>query len=384
MRNRRTNLRLPIVLLTIGLMTLLCAGCSTFKKGAETFKKGAETFKIAPPAQLPQFINRETADAKPVRSSRMAVIWTDAVYNEPGKPTTRGFGGRIYFYDRHHQSVPVDGELIIYAYDDSTQETGTSKVPKRKFVFPPEKLALHYSKTELGHSYSVWLPWDGVGGEQKEISLVPVFQNTGGQVVKGEPSKTVLPGSVPSSVEGIADRRRRSATVATLSAIRPTKYQSTGLGESSLETTTINLSPSLKRQLESTPVMPTLPVTKPSTNASVLSQRTMSDNAQVSYGSKPNGWNNTAITQQQIAMPNPPQSRTAAFGAPGSLPTQRYASAQTGVANHPNATAVYPQSVHSGHPISPALGAPNFQQAYGSSPNQPFPSTPQYVRPYVR
>src|SRR5688500_3775891 len=30
---------------------------------------------------------------------RMVAIWSPAVYNQPGKPPTRGFGGRLYFYN---------------------------------------------------------------------------------------------------------------------------------------------------------------------------------------------------------------------------------------------------------------------------------------------
>ena len=50
-------------------------------------------------------------------------MWSDAVYTQPGLPPTRGFGGRLYFYDAHDQPVKVEGQLVVYAYDDSPEGT---------------------------------------------------------------------------------------------------------------------------------------------------------------------------------------------------------------------------------------------------------------------
>src|SRR5262245_4873136 len=35
---------------------------------------------------------------------RMAILWSPALYNEEGKTPTRGFGGRIYFYDAKNKA----------------------------------------------------------------------------------------------------------------------------------------------------------------------------------------------------------------------------------------------------------------------------------------
>ena len=131
--------------------------------------------------------------------SRLVAIWSDAVYTQPGKPAIRGFGGRLYFYDANNRPVAVHGRLVVYAYDDSNHNA-PAKEPSRKFVFTADQFASHYTPSDLGPSYSLWIPWDPVGGVRKAISLLPVFTCTNGQVVMGHQSINILPGSTPENV----------------------------------------------------------------------------------------------------------------------------------------------------------------------------------------
>nr|WP_254510034.1 hypothetical protein [Anatilimnocola floriformis] len=125
--------------------------------------------------------------------TRVVALWAPAMYNTPGKPSMRGFGGRLYFYNAKDQPVPVEGQLVVYGFNDSVQRN--ERKPDRKFVFTSQQLASHFSPAELGASYSVWIPWDAVGGQQMEISLLPVFSANNGQVIMGEQSRNVLPGT---------------------------------------------------------------------------------------------------------------------------------------------------------------------------------------------
>ncbi|MDX1946341.1 MAG: hypothetical protein SFU86_13150 [Pirellulaceae bacterium] len=125
---------------------------------------------------------------------RVAALWSPAILNQAGKTPTRGFGGRLYFYDAQNKTVPVEGQLVVYAYNDTTNPGG-SKTPERKFAFTPEQFTTHFSETELGASYSIWIPWDEAGKPQADISLVPVFTATSGQLVVGHPSRNLLPGT---------------------------------------------------------------------------------------------------------------------------------------------------------------------------------------------
>jgi hypothetical protein len=91
--------------------------------------------------------------------------------------------------------IKVEGTLVVYAFDETNRDPRNVR-PERKYVFTEEQLEKHYSKSPLGHSYSVWLPWDRVGGSQKEISLLVRFTPKKGGTIAGEESKLVLPGTV--------------------------------------------------------------------------------------------------------------------------------------------------------------------------------------------
>jgi hypothetical protein len=133
-------------------------------------------------------------DNAPVVPDRLTALWTDTILNQSGKPGTRGFGGRVMFYGKSGEKpVKVEGTLTVYAFDDS--DTGETKtLPSRKFVFPAEQLSEHYSESKLGHSYSFWLPWDHVGGEQRNVSLIARFEPAKGPPIKSEITKHILPG----------------------------------------------------------------------------------------------------------------------------------------------------------------------------------------------
>jgi hypothetical protein len=133
---------------------------------------------------------KETEFGTPVKVSTM---WTPAVLNRIGQPPTRGFGGRLYFYDAANKPIPVEGQLIVYAYNDS-RPGSNHKTPDAKYAFTPEQFTTHYSATDLGASYSIWIPWDQVGNPQTEVSLVPIFTASSGQLVIGQSSRCLLAG----------------------------------------------------------------------------------------------------------------------------------------------------------------------------------------------
>ena len=171
----------------LALLLALVSGCAPF---GWIGKKGSEE----PEPQVP---------------ARMTAMWTDTVLHQPGQPGVRGFGGRVMFYAASHaDSAAVDGRLIVYAFDDTGRDPTSNlsdspmplrSKPVRKYVFPAEHLAEHYSESQLGHSYSFWLPWDEVGGPQRHLSLIARFEGTSGAVVMADPSRHILPGTVTQS-----------------------------------------------------------------------------------------------------------------------------------------------------------------------------------------
>jgi hypothetical protein len=151
--------------------------------GCQTLSTPKNWFGLAPKV-------KETEFGTPVKVSTM---WTPAVLNRVGQPPTRGFGGRLYFYDANNKPIPVEGQLVVYAYNDS-RPGSNHQTPDAKYAFTPEQFTTHYSATDLGASYSIWIPWDQVGNTQTEVSLVPIFTSSGGQLVIGQSSRCLLAG----------------------------------------------------------------------------------------------------------------------------------------------------------------------------------------------
>ena len=87
----------------------------------------------------------------------------------------------MFYEGKNEDPVKVEGLLVVYAFDETDRDPANAK-PDRKYVFLPDQLPKHYSKSKLGHSYSVWLPWDQVGGMQKDISLIVRFEPKEGPV----------------------------------------------------------------------------------------------------------------------------------------------------------------------------------------------------------
>jgi hypothetical protein len=160
---------------------------------------GCKSISFDLPTSLPWSQKEKLVESEYQDPIRMATVWTPDAVAGPGQNPSRGFGGRFFFYNNRSQAVPVEGQLVVYAYDDS-QQTGTQRKPNRRFVFTPDQFNSHFAESDLGASYSVWLPWDEVGGEQRSISLVPVFTSTNGKIVMGQQAMNVLPGPVGDSL----------------------------------------------------------------------------------------------------------------------------------------------------------------------------------------
>ena len=136
----------------------------------------------------------DTSD-KSRQANKILATWTDAVSHNPARPPQRGVGGRLMFFEAENDKpVKVEGDLVVYAFDEEGRSPSNTK-PDRKYVFPAETLEHHYSKSKIGHSYSVWLPWDEVGGRQKDIGLVARLVPKEGSPVVSPQSKIVLPGT---------------------------------------------------------------------------------------------------------------------------------------------------------------------------------------------
>ena len=141
-------------------------------------------------------------ESKPRRPTRLTALWTPTVLNQTNLPGIRGFGGRVYFYDgKGNKPIRVDGTLTVFAFDD-TETDHTHDRPSRKFIFPAENLSDKASETKIGQSYSFWLPWDEVGGEGHEISLITRFESKSGTSITSNMTTHTLAGDSPADTHG--------------------------------------------------------------------------------------------------------------------------------------------------------------------------------------
>lgn len=159
---------------------------------------GCETIDLTP-KKWPWTKDDKNRKSQYQEPTRMVAIWHDTVRYTAGGQPTRGFGGRLYFYNDHGQAIPVDGQLAVYVYDDTNREgeIEPNRPPDRRYAFTKEQFTQHFSKSDLGASYSVWIPWDAVGGERKMLSILPVFTSADNRVLNGQQSANVLPGKAP-------------------------------------------------------------------------------------------------------------------------------------------------------------------------------------------
>ncbi len=177
------------------LVMMIVSGCAS---------KG-DSWKFAKSWDLRRAVGLKSNQPEPTQiPTRLVATWSDTVLYSQGKKPERGFGGRLTFFGRDSKdAVRVDGQLVVYAYDETDRESHETH-PTRRFVFPREQFARHESESGVGASYSVWLPWDAIGGPRKTISLIARFEPHQGSLIVGEQTRHMLPGTTLAATQSDA------------------------------------------------------------------------------------------------------------------------------------------------------------------------------------
>jgi hypothetical protein len=138
-------------------------------------------------------------DDEPKTPDRILAIWTDTVRMRAGESGVRGFGGRLFFYqDGEQHPIEVKGGATVYVFDAEYSDPDHPAAEK-KYIWSSEEFERHMSESPLGKSYSLWIPWDVVGGEQRSLSIVTRFESDNGAVVISQPVVKLLPGRISST-----------------------------------------------------------------------------------------------------------------------------------------------------------------------------------------
>ena len=290
---------------------------------------------------------------KPTIPAKILPIWSDTVLYQKGAPGVRGFGGRVLFYDeRDDEPIKVDGSLIVYAFDAEVHDPSNSK-PEKQFAITADQLEQHYSRSKLGHSYSIWLPWDVVGGPSRQISLVLKFEGREGGVAISESATKLLPGVFPG--------KRQDALAMSEGGTRKENYvRQTSYGQAedarsmAVAVDTIEVPPSFTRHLRNNRELP-------QSNPSTFSEMGLADlqpgQARRQADSRmpteahrrtnanapePNqqGEPQSAVRSESTLQPD----RTARFGEPNPGPTRK----EPHRAKWPSALPPTPRSSHRG------------------------------------
>ncbi|MEZ6092818.1 MAG: hypothetical protein R3C03_01075 [Pirellulaceae bacterium] len=180
------NAKLARINCVLALLVLVSTGCQSVHWSKGDFEKK-------------NWLNQPVKKKKKVSDdpqvpAHFVAVWKEGVLRAPDGGYARGFGGRFYFYNQENEPIKVDGDVYIYGFDDSFEGIEL-KTPDQKYVFHQEDLQGHYSETDLGHSYSFWIPWDQEHNVNKRVSLVPVFKSSTGAVINSDKSIVSLPGS---------------------------------------------------------------------------------------------------------------------------------------------------------------------------------------------
>jgi hypothetical protein len=110
----------------------------------------------------------------------------------------------------------------------------------KRFVFSSEQLTTHFSPSQIGASYSIWVPWDAEGGFREEITLIASFKSKQGSVVQGTPAKLFLPGK--SRIESeVAASSAPTRTVSYVTEAVPTHPSPNTVNAPMTRTTTIEI-----------------------------------------------------------------------------------------------------------------------------------------------
>lgn len=102
---------------------------------------------------------------------QIVCLWEQAEGRDPDGVPCRGFAGQILFLsNRHATPVEVEGDVRIYLFDNIGSTEDQSK-PLRQYDFTTEAWELHLSKSAVGPSYSVFVPYVRRGQFNPQCSL---------------------------------------------------------------------------------------------------------------------------------------------------------------------------------------------------------------------
>jgi hypothetical protein len=126
--------------------------------------------------------------------TRIVGLWQTAegvAVNE----ASRGFSGQILFFANDEKlPVQVDGEVMIYVFDDQGSQEEQIK-PIRQWQYPATSWNALLGKGPLGATYNVFVPYTRPGFHQADCTLRVRYTPKQGPTIYSEMVHIVLPGA---------------------------------------------------------------------------------------------------------------------------------------------------------------------------------------------
>ncbi|MDR3232871.1 MAG: hypothetical protein LBT46_04270 [Planctomycetaceae bacterium] len=131
--------------------------------------------------------------------AKIVDVWNPCVQTTTDGQALRGLAGRIHFYgnSKKNQAVKVDGDVTVFVFDGQEKKPEHAK-PLKVYHFSADVLEKqHYAfKKPLGHGYNFFLPFDALGGPERNLVLMTRFDDRlESQLVIAPPVNTVLSGT---------------------------------------------------------------------------------------------------------------------------------------------------------------------------------------------
>lgn len=121
-------------------------------------------------------------------------LWEQAEGRDPNGVPCRGFAGQILFLaNRHAEPVEIEGDVRIYLFDNVGTTEEQSK-PLRQYDFDNEAWKVHLTKTAVGPSYSVFVPYVRRGQANAQCALRVRLTPKDGPTIFSEVSSMPLKG----------------------------------------------------------------------------------------------------------------------------------------------------------------------------------------------
>ncbi len=156
-----------------------------------------------PADKLPQATLQDPAN-------HILCIWEAAEGMDPDGKPTRGFAGKLTFFNRgERMGVRIKGDVRITVYDDQGKPEDRGK-PLHNWDFLGKAWEIHLQDSDLGAAYSVFIPYSRKGNHRAQCALQVKFTPENGTPIYSDTVAVLLDGPIGKKDEEAAKAKSRT------------------------------------------------------------------------------------------------------------------------------------------------------------------------------